>query len=255
MSVSTTSTLVTEDSEEAILASVKELERVTCIQYPITFPASVTQDGVALDPVSAYLDLGSKVNAMHPAFAEKLGLVVQTTNVGAQKIDATTLETYGMVVAAFSVTDQTDRVSFFEETFLVANVSPDVVFGMPFLTLSGADVDFPKRELRWRSYTIEEALPTTKRVELVGKKEFAAAALDPGHEIFVVHVASLESPSQEGDVHPSRKAQIAALVANEAPTSISTEYSDFADVFSPELAIELPEHTRINDHTTEFMDD
>ena len=53
-----------------------------------------------------------------------------------------------MVVAAFSVTDQADRVRFFEEIFLVANVSPDMVLGMPFLTLSGADVDFLKRELR-----------------------------------------------------------------------------------------------------------
>ena len=192
---------------------------------------------------------------MHPAFVEKFGLVVRTTNVGAQKINDTTFETYGMVVAAFSVTDQADRVRFFEETFLVANVSPDVVLGMPFLTLSGADVDLVKRELQWRFYTIEEALPTTKRVELVRKKEFAAAALDPGHETFVVHVASLESPSQEGDVHPSRRAQIAALVANEAPTSIPTEYSDFADVFSPELASELPEHTGINDHAIKLVDD
>ena len=84
---------------------------------------------------------------MHPAFAERLGLVVQATNVGTQKIDDTTLETYGMMVAAFSVTDQADRVRFFEEIFLVANVSPDVVLGMPFLTLNGANVDFPKREL------------------------------------------------------------------------------------------------------------
>ena len=162
MSVSTTSTSVTGDSEKATLVSAKELERVSCIQYPIAFPGGVTQDGSALGPVSALLDSGSEVNAMHPAFAERLGLVVRTTNVGAQKIDGTTLETYGMVVAAFSVIDQADRVRFFEETFLVANVSPDVVLGMPFLTLSGADVDFPKRELRWRSYTTEKALPTTK---------------------------------------------------------------------------------------------
>ena len=52
-----------------------------------------------------------------------------------------------MVVAAFSVTDQADQVRFFEKTFLVANVSPDVVLEMPFLTLSSADIDFPKREL------------------------------------------------------------------------------------------------------------
>ena len=104
-------------------------------------------------------------------------------------------------------------------------------------------------------YTIEEVFPLTKWVKPVGKKEFAAAALDPGHETFIVHIASLESPSQEGDAHPSCRAQIAALVANEAPTSIPTEYSDFADVFSPELASELPEHTGINDHAIELVDD
>ena len=60
---------------------------------------------MALDFVLALLDLGSEVNVIHPAFAERLGLVMQTTNVGAQKIDGTTFETYGMVVAAFSVTD------------------------------------------------------------------------------------------------------------------------------------------------------
>ena len=147
MSVSTTSTSVTENSEETTLVSAKELERVTYIQYLIAFPGGVTQNGSALGPVLALLDSSSEVNAMHPAFAERLGLVVRTTNVGAQKIDGTTLETYEMVVAAFSVTDQANRVKFFEEIFLVANVSPDVVFGMPFLTLSGADVDFPKREL------------------------------------------------------------------------------------------------------------
>ena len=57
------------------------------------------------------------------------------------------LDTHGMVVAAFSVEDKANQVRFFEETFLVANVSPEVVLGMPFLTLSGADVDFPGREL------------------------------------------------------------------------------------------------------------
>ena len=47
-----------------------------------------------------------------------------------------------MVVVTFSVTDQANRIRFFEVTFLVANVSPEIVRGMHFLTLSGADVDF-----------------------------------------------------------------------------------------------------------------
>ena len=162
-----------------------------------------------------------------------------------------------MVVAAFSVTDQADKVRFFKETFLVANISPDMVLRMLLITLSDADVDFLMKKLRWKFYTIKKALPTIKWVKLVGKKEFAAAALDPGHEIFVVHVASLESPSntQEGDVHLFRKVQIAALVANEAPTSIPTEYFDFTSVFSPELATKLFEDIGINDHAIKLVND
>ena len=74
--------------------------------------------------------------------------MIRATNVGAQKIDGTTLETYEMVVAAFSVTDQADKIRFFEKTFLVANVSLDMVLGMPFFTLSSANVNFPKKKLQ-----------------------------------------------------------------------------------------------------------
>ena len=49
--------------------------------------------------------------------------------------------------------------------------------------------------------------------------------------------------------------QIATLVANEALISISTEYSDFADVFFPELASKLFKHTGINDHAIELVND
>ena len=44
-------------------------------------------------------------------------------------------------------------------------------------------------------------------------------------------------------------------MANEALTSISIEYSDFADVFSPDLASELPKHTGINNHAIKLVDD
>ena len=97
--------------------------------------------------MSALLDSGSEVNAIHPTLVWKLGLPVRPPDVRALKIDGTMLDTFGMVVTAFSVTDKANRVRFFEEIFLVANVSPKVVLGMPFLTLSGADVDFSGREL------------------------------------------------------------------------------------------------------------
>ena len=88
----------------------------------------------------------------------------------------------------------------------------------------------------------------------MGKKEFAAAALDPEHETYVVHVASLSSTLLASlNVHPSREPQISGLIVEKAPTKIPAKYSDFADVFSPDLASELPKHTGINDHAIELV--
>ena len=39
------------------------------------------------------------------------------TDVGAQKIDGSTLETFGMVLASFQVEDKLGRAQFFQETF------------------------------------------------------------------------------------------------------------------------------------------
>ena len=90
------------------------------------------------------------------------------------------------------------------------------------------------------------------------KKEFVAAALDPESETFVVYVASLNSDSSPSssplDVHPSRRPQISGLIAEETSTKVPAEYSDFADVFSPDLASELSEDTGINDYAIKLVD-
>ena len=136
-------------------------------------------------------------------------------------INCTTFETYRMVVAAFSVTDQANKVRLFKKTFLMINVSQNVISEMSFF---------------------------------IKKKEFAATALDPGLETFVVYVASLKSSSQEYDIYPFCKVHIAALVANEAFIFIPTKYFDFADFFSPELASELFKHTKINFYAIKLVD-
>ena len=90
----------------------------------------------------------------------------------------------------------------------------------------------------------------------MGKKEFTAAILDRKYETYVVYIASLNSTLLVAllNVHPSRRPQISGLIAEEAPTKISAKYSDFADVFFPDLAFKLPEHSRINDHAIELVD-
>ena len=188
---------------------------------------------------------------MTPGYALKLGLKVRPTDVGAQKIDGSTLETFGMVLASFQVEDTLGRARFFQETFLLADLSVEVVLGMPFLTLSNANIQFAQKELTWRSYTTAEALPTTKRVEIIDRKEFAKAALDEHVEAFVVHVTSLSLNSMS--IHPAREAQIALLVAEEV--KIPTEYSDFSDVFLEEKASILPEVIELNQHAIKLQED
>ena len=62
---------------------------------------------------------------------------------------------------------------------------------MSFLTLNKADIRFAERELVWKTYTAAKTLSTTRRVEIINKREFAAAALNTDNETFVVHIAAL----------------------------------------------------------------
>ncbi len=130
------------------------------------------------------------------AYAKELGVTTRKTSVGAQKIDGSPLETYEMVSTSFLLQDSLGRVRFFEETFLLADTSIEVVLGMPFPALNNADFQFVAEELTWRSYTAAEALPTTSRVKLIDKKEFAKAALNENSETFIVHVLALDVAEQ-----------------------------------------------------------
>ena len=61
----------------------------------------------------------------------------------------------------------------------------------------------------------------------------------------------LEYPEDKEGVHPSLRPQRAGLIAEEAPPKVSVMYADFA--FSPDLASELPKHTRIKDRSLELV--
>ena len=188
-----------EEAQEVIL------DRVPYIYYLVQFRKDK-------EVIKALIDSGSKVNAITPAYAKQLGLQVRKTDVGAQKIDGSSLRTFGMVIAGFQVEDKLGRARFFQESFLLAETSMEVVLGMPFLALSNADIQFAEKELTWRSYTAAEALPTTKRVELIDKKEFAKTSLDEKSETFVVHIAALKALLARMAIHPLQEAQISALI-------------------------------------------
>ena len=64
-----------KDGKESKGEYLKNLTQISCIRYPITFQKKSM-------PVLARLDLGSKVNAIHPTFAKGLGLFIRPSNVG-----------------------------------------------------------------------------------------------------------------------------------------------------------------------------
>ncbi len=76
---------------------------------------------------------------MSPAFAAILGLIPRPINIGDQKIDGFPLETYGMVSAGFLLQNSSEKVQFFERTFLQANTRMEVVLEMFFFFFSNAD--------------------------------------------------------------------------------------------------------------------
>ena len=216
-----------------------------CIQYPVRFQE---------EQIKALLNSGSEVNAMNLDFAWKLGLKVQKTNVGAQKIDGSALKTFGMVIANFQVEDKTNRPRFFQKTFPMVDTKFEVILGMPFLKISNVDVSFGKGTFMWKTYTTNETLPTTEQVQIIDKKDFVIAALDANSKTFVMHVAIREQ--EKMPVHSKRQAQIeaqvGALLFNEALTEVPAEYSDYSNVFLAEHAARLLENTRMNEYAIEL---
>ena len=201
----------------------------------------------------ALLDSGSKVNAMSPVCAKKLGFKTQKTNIEAQKIEGSTLKIFGMVIADFQVEDKGDRPKYFQEIFLMANTKFEMVLGIPFLKISNNNIAFGKETLTWKSYTTSKALPTIERVWQVNPKEFVRAALDADSKTFIMHVAIREQEEMpmhserqaqiEAEVHidaqGQSRAQVGALIFNKAPTKVPAEYSDYSNVFLAENIAEL----------------
>ena len=96
-----------------------------------------------------------------------------------------------------------NKTQSLQKPFLVANTIWEVILKIPFFIFSNVNIQFAWRELIWKSYTMDKALSTTKRVELINKKEFAKAVLDKNSETFVVYMVFLNLALE---IHPDKNA-------------------------------------------------
>ena len=130
----------------------------------------------------------------------------------------------------------------------------EVILKMPFFTFSNAKIQFERKELTWRSYTTKEVLSTIWKVKLIDKKKFARVALNEKSEPFMLHIAALEAPLAGMTIHLLWAAQIVTLKQDESLIKVPPEYVDYADVFSFDLAMELPKNIGINKHAIKLQD-
>lgn len=75
-----------------------------------------------------------------------------------------------MVIVGFQVQNKLERARFLQKIFLVANTNTEVVFGMLFLTFNKIKVDFAQKKRIWRTYITVEAIPTTKKIQIIDQK-------------------------------------------------------------------------------------
>lgn len=93
-------------SFEALAIFTLPLECVPCIQYPVRFKKNEFN-------IQILINSSSKVNIMAPAYTVSLGLKIWPSNIRAQKIDCSTLQTFGMVLANFKGDNKLDQSWFF----------------------------------------------------------------------------------------------------------------------------------------------
>lgn len=79
------------------------------------------------------MDPGSKINVIKPSFAKKLSLHICKINIGIQKIGNNRLKIYKITIALIQIDNKDGQFNFFEKTFLIANISINVTFGIFFL--------------------------------------------------------------------------------------------------------------------------
>lgn len=94
------------------------------------------------------INSNSEINMIQLSFIEKLCFYIKKIYIDIEIIDGNKLKTSKIVIISFLFDDKKGKSQFFENTFLLANISIDVVFGIFFFTLSNVKINFNNQEFR-----------------------------------------------------------------------------------------------------------
>lgn len=89
--------------------------------------------------------------------------------------------------------------------------------------------------LTWgRDVTVED-ISTIQRAELINKHEFVKVTLNKMLQILIIHVVLLKN----NGVYLSKTSLIVALSQNKVSIAVSRKYTNYANIFLANLALEL----------------
>ena len=89
---------------------------------------------------------------------------------------------------------------------------------------------------------------------MIEKKEFAVIVFDPEYKNFIICIAILNI-NLNNNMYLLKKAQIAHLNVNKVFIKVFSKYTNFANIFSPKLAIKVFKYMRINNQAIKLIDD
>ena len=118
---------------------------------------------------------------------------------------------------------------------------------LPWVQLSGADVDWDTGKIKPWPVTVESLLSTTSRIEKIEPEELANAALNEEEHVFVMFVQMVpDEVKYLDDVHIERRPQIGSALAEmkgkDIKNSLPEILKEFADMANENKAYELPDH-------------
>lgn len=157
-----------------------------------------------------------------------------------------------MVIVGIQVQNKLGKARFFLQNLSGTDTNMEVILRISFITLNNVNIGFLDKELTQRTYSVAKAVFTTKKIQIIDWKEFAQVMLDFDKKTFVIYIATITS---EITIYPEHKAQITFLKTKKALISVPAKYLDFANIFSKELTIVLPKHTKISTHAIDLEED
>lgn len=174
------------------------------------------------------------------------------------------MQTYGVYLLNFEITDRHGYTRYFKDTFLACDCENTFILGMPWLTLADPTVFWKKDEkysnhLEWKKYNATVALETTRWIAMSDAKSFAEKTMNESNNVYVMHVKYVSDLVQQIGPAISTTGEVVSAIDlrqrdfDATEVVLSEVYREYADIFSEEDANKLPEHGP-HDYVIELID-